>query len=269
MAACKHQQPPAPVPDNPDDFSVDFSIYESFYGGFKVATDTIVMFSALMHFDEVYNEYKWQVGSQEYFTRDLSLTFGEEDTNAPIPVTLYAKKTYYVNGEQVIKSGYMTRMLVLKTLEKSNLSKVVEAWKVVRSPYIGNFKGVFTDNAKDTFTVFIADHGMNPNPSNGSEFWDTRIYNLPNGCGGPDQKDVCPTVTNTEIQRRYYAPAFQAGYLGFSGQDGVNEPGACCPEISFNGLVINQARDSVQIDCKISYGGGPVQKKVFLGKKIK
>lgn len=150
---------------NPDDFEVSFHIYEPFYNGFRIDSDNIVRFEALFRFDQPFTEYKWDVGGMEFNTRDVYLTFGLEDMNAPIPVTLYAKRTYNTPNGRIVKSDSATRYLTLRVLEKTDAAPFLPADKVVRSPYIGSFSGVFTDNPIDTFTITIIDHGRNPSPS--------------------------------------------------------------------------------------------------------
>jgi hypothetical protein len=267
--SCKKQKASSSInQDNPDNFAAHFQIYESFTDGPDVATDTIIKFSATMKFTDTYSEYKWQVGNTEYFSRDLFLRFGEADLLAPIPVSLFAKKKFFVDGSWITKSDTITRLLVVRALAKSSLSNVVHTSLVVTSPFFGKFKGSFTDNATDTFSIIIANHGINPVPSNTTQFWDARIYNLPKGCGGQNQRNNCQPVNEQDVLSYYYAPAVDPGYLGFTVSGGANAPGSCCPQVTMQGKIINAARDSLRINCTIREAGGAVQNKVFLGKKI-
>lgn len=265
---CKKQKSPGGQSEDPDNFTAHFEIFEDFIDGRPVATDTIIKFSATMRFTNIYSEFKWQVGSTEYFSRDLFLRFGEADMLAPIPVSLFAKKKFLVDGTWITKADTMTRFLSVRTLAKSSLSNLVHPSLVVTSPFFGRFKGSFTDNISDTFSIVIANHGMNPVPSNTTQFWDARIYNLPKGCGGPIRSINCQLVTEQDVAGRYYAPEIDPGYLGFTATGGSNAEGTCCPQVIMQGKIINAARDSVRIDCAIRVAGGQVQNRIFLGKKL-
>lgn len=268
ILSCKKQKSPSSEYENPDKFVANFEIFEDFIDGTQVATDTIVKFSATMRFSDNYSEHKWQVGNTEYFSRDLFLRFGEADMVAPIPVTLFAKKKFLVAGSWITKADTFTRQLVVRALAKSSLSTVVNPSFVVTSPFFGKFRGSFSDNVADTFSIIIANHGMNPVPSNTTQFWDARVYNLPKGCGGQIQRSNCQPVNEQDILGYYYAPPVDPGYLGFTASGGSNSEGVCCPEVTMKGQIINAVRDSIRINCAIRVAGGVVQNRVFLGKKI-
>lgn len=269
FAGCKREESElVPQDSNPDNFKVAFNMFETFYNGHKVDSDTSVRFAVLFHFETLYTEYKWSVGSEEYYTRDLFLRFGFEDMNAPIPVTLHAKKRYVVNGTIVEKSDSARRYLVLKVLEKTWDATTLTASKVVKSHCLGSFTGSFTDSPSDIFTITNVDFGHNPSPSFSSKVWNARIYNFPKGCGNGIPTGNCSNPTILDIQNQSYAPEIDMGYLGFTLDGGFNGAGACCPVIKANGRIINEARDSIRIDCEIKAGDSPVQRRVFLGKRI-
>lgn len=268
LVSCKRQEQTFPSGDDPDKFSADFKIYETFYNGHKVATDTVVRFEALMRYEGGFSDFRWQVGSTEYYTPDLLLRFGEEDMEAPIPVTLYAKKNFYINGVPVVKADTVTRMLHLKALETYTVAQTLSAEKVVKIPYLGSFKGSFTDAPGYSFTIYIAYQGSTYGSQGDGDWRGLRIYNLPEGCGTGAVREPCGTFTESDLPKRNYAPEVNPGYLGFTAEGGANAPGSCCPEINASGVLTNDARDSIRIDCKVNYGGGPVQNRVWLGKRI-
>ncbi len=252
---------------DPNNFEVSFHIYEPFFNNFRVESDTIVRFEALFRFDQPFTEYRWKVGLEEFDTRDVYLRFGLEDMDAPIPVTLYAKRAYNTPNGRIVKSDSATRYLSLKVLDKSREAGFLSPEKVISSPCIGSFSGIFTDNPTDTFPITIIDHGDNPSPSGGQKAWDARIYNLPKACGGIISAGVCLQPTLSDIMNQTFAPRIDQGFLGFT-SNGSGVPNFCCSLVKANGQIKTNNRDSINIECEFLEGNGPVRKRTFIGKRI-
>lgn len=170
----------------------------------------------------------------EYTTRWFTLQFSFAQLGQTIPVTLIATK----NGQSDTVKKHFTVMAVKGTPIDQVSPFVIDL------NYLGKFKGAFEDEPNHSFVVNIVNFGAAPAITNGRYFWDFRVLNMPEGCGGFYAVNQ-PCVVK-EFSPAYYSYSFQYTFKSFYVNEGDSL--GCCPSAVLYGHIDSVNRDKIIIE---------------------
>jgi hypothetical protein len=130
--------------------------------------------------------------------------------------------------------------------------------------FLGKWRGSFTDEPNHVFPVTIIDFGPDPNLSDDTWNYNLRIYNMPEGCGGP--KIYIPSEQfgcgGLQVSPDFYAPGMDNSYRAFRFFHGASN--VCCPMMTVTGYVSPNNNNQIEIN----YENHATQKtRKFIGKR--
>jgi hypothetical protein len=193
-------------------------------------TDTITSFTLGVRAHGDYKSYRWKIGNddREWNTKSFSLNFGLLLVGQSYNVTLIAQAPdnltqCFPNSPQldtVIKSFYLGCVKY----------GCPEGARELMSGCLGDWKGNFEDEPNDQFMVTIKDFGP-LNHSNPSLPFHYAVINLPKGCGGLRQDNMCGG--DTSLNSFGVKVNLGTTFLTSSGQVSGNIQ--CCPWAFYSG----------------------------------
>ncbi|MDZ7878184.1 MAG: hypothetical protein U5L45_10965 [Saprospiraceae bacterium] len=250
-------------------FKADFMIGETIQDSL-IPTDTIlnVNFQVTLKANEKYESIKWKVGEDPRNFENqqvVKLNFKPNNAGETIQVTLFAK------GKSDATCPLLPNDDGLDTIVKSftiacnkNIGGCNSTSLNINQQYLGKWKGSLDDNLNRQFVVQIVDFGEDPNSRDDTLFYDMRIYNLPEGCGGtwlPNNYDGCggDKISPSSVAYPITEPSFKGFYSGFAASP------CCSGNILMFGKIDNLDRNKIIIYVKDKSNSSL---KIFRGSRV-
>lgn len=261
IPACGDDEMPADPCDGKAPFRANFEIGEVI-GDTPFVTDTVVRSYVTFSAEVGYGSYRWFIGTDTTARtqREFTLRFDDAFIGQHFTVTLVATKPFYDNCFPEDDG--------IDTLSKTFYLACSELWDVCVNgypdfalgfPYEGKYEGYLSDAPDHRFTVQIVNFGIDPIPNDDIFWYYLRIYNLPEGCGGP-APGYCGGL---EVDPSYGTYDVQWGYRGFHAS-GFNWGSECCTSVKLWGRLAPSDPDQIIIDMLIKDGA----KKQFIGSRV-
>lgn len=254
-------------------FKAGFTVGEM-VGDSLVATDTImnVNFQLAVRADQKYDSIKWRIGddSREYTNQQtVKLNFRPEFAGEKLKVTLFARgKPHFVCALPSYDDGLDTVVKYFTIACNPSFSECRRGTSKLSKAqlYMGKWRGSDSDNPSREFDVQIVDLGDDPNSLDDTMFYNLRVYNLPESCGGPQDflNSSFTACGGKVVNPFFFAPEIQEfGYNGFY-LDGKTTPSGCCGQMKMFGIV-----DKKDINKIIIYQTPKTGlKKTFIGRRL-
>lgn len=248
QSKCKKDPDPNPCLDS-SPFKADFTLGEMI-GDSLVATDTLTYYRMTARAVAKYSSIKWQIGSDPRSfdnQQEVGLNFGGATIGQTFVVRMIAtgvaNTACFPNDDGIdTVTKQFTRVCAIGSGEYSCISK--PGIKYV-SPVYGVWRGSMKDNPNRVFDITFVEFGEYPPPGANSGFG-TRLFNLPEGCGGPwtiGNLEGCgggPALPTSK--GRLVAP----GAVAFSSDERTGSD--CCPyNTKMFGRVLGKERNEIII----------------------
>lgn len=258
-----------PTCNTNESFEADFRLGENLIGYGMVETDTIIKFSFFAEASKNYTSYSWKVGDHNgvFSGKSVSLNFSSSQVGKTIPVTLIASgRTNEGCISSSIQSDTVKKNISILYPKGFGKDSLFDPAYVVELPFLGRWKGSFTDSPADTFTVHIVNNGPNNSSSFTQKSYGVRVYNLPKNCGGNPVDGTCGFVTPG---LDYFGYPTEVSYKSFYAEDNGFLP--CCPKVKMFGRLSADNRNKLVVICSFFTLENGIQKetkKTFEGKRL-
>ena len=241
--------------------TADFAIAEM-VGDSLVTTDTIsnTEMQVVVHASPLYQSYKWKIGSdpREWTTSRVTLSFDNSLSGETIQVTLIAKQA--VDKTCFLDDDGIDTIVKKFTIACPSDLRCINAPVTFKRHYLGKWRGIIQDEPNKEFDVSIVDFGRDPNERDDTVFYDMRIYNLPENCGGNQKTGACGGQI---ISPYFFAPTIsEGGYKAFYCRREYQF--TCCPPMSMFGKIDPNDRNRITI--YMNYTDG--RKRIFNGRRL-
>lgn len=253
---CKDDPKPEDPCQNVQRFTADFVVGEKVADTFYIG-DTLASGTAFFQAKQDYKSYWWKVGDDDRIrtTKSFGINFNDAFIGSSFNITLIAQA-----------SDDQTRCFSGPTTDTIVKSFVVGCYKSSQKFYnfsmqygcIGFWEGAYTDSPDQKFVVKIVYYDTDANVVQG-QLYGNRIFNLPEGCGGPRDTEGCSngdtTRTNAAIEMLAGSNWFCSYYL--------TDRGKCCPPAYYSGRLDPNDRNKITI-----YYKNATSYKIWKGKRI-
>jgi hypothetical protein len=243
-------------------------------GDSLVETDTImnINFQVAMRADDNYDSVKWRIGGdpRDFLNQQtVKLSFPSSLAGESIKVTMFARgKPNNVCPLPTNDDGLDTVVKYFKIACNPNFVECKNSPKISNKiqTFIGKWRGSNSDNPNREFDVQIVDFGEGPSIRNDTLFYNLRIYNLPENCGGPqDFLNSATTACGGKVTNPFfYAPEVEEfGFSSFYVSGGIGA--GCCPPMAMFGRIDKKDRNMITINQILNKTGA---KKTFVGRRL-
>ena len=266
QSRCKKEQDPC---ENQAQFKADFTIGEMVQDSF-VPTDTLlnVNFQVAVKANDKYQSFKWKIGDEP---RDFAnqqtvkLNFPADLAGRTFKITLFAKGVTNPDCVPLPNDDGLDTIIKQFTIGcNANFQECKSATRSIKQAYLGKWRGSLDDAPNHEFDIQIADFGADPNVSDDTLFYNLRLYNLPEGCGGPQTFNAVTACGGKTISPFFYANEIsEFGYNGFYISDAFGI--GCCPPIKMYGQVVKSPQNLLIIYLTHKKDG---KKQKFTGRRL-
>jgi hypothetical protein len=250
---------------NPSPFKADFTLGE-IIGDSLVATDTLTFFRMTARAAEKYASIKWEIGNDARNfenKQEVNLDFNTPLIGQTFTVRMIAKgqpNTMCFPDDDGIDTVTKQFTRVCTTIQYSCLNK--SGYKYI-PPVFGVWRGATTDNPNHTFEVTLVDFGEYAQPGASVAGQGSRIFNLPEGCGGVWIRGNLNGCGGGPALPISMGREIGVGALAFSSDDASGS--SCCP---YNSKMFGRITDKARKEIIIYLTDSKKQTTIFKGKRV-
>lgn len=254
LTSCdRREEPIVPQPVDPcangTTFKADFDIIDGSWRDASSPTDTVSTFQFMVIAKHDYDSCVWQIGTdpRTFVGKEVGLRLPDETTGKRITVKMIAKRKPEMrclandNGMDTIIKSFVVVMSPDHDLYQIYNSRYVP-------PLVGIWEGSTLDEPNKKFKIRVVHL-----PYDGGSFYGYRLYNFPEGAGGPFPQACGGDIIN--VNTWFTTPELRMTHNVFERTDNTSGsliPGTqrigCLPPFSARGRIDSTNRNRMIMD---------------------